>query len=96
MRFRHCQSNKMTLEEKNNITNSISLYRTMLSNAGTRPTITVIKNKAQEIRNFVENPTSNEIGLIALVAPDPDLTAQFFKGWKSLDFDKLAEEISKL
>ena len=86
----------MTLEEKNNIINSIKKYQNRLSNVEVRPNIIDIENKAQEIKNFVDNPNSPEVGLLALVAPGDFLTIQFFEGWEIPDFEQLIKEISKL
>ncbi len=69
-----------------------------LSNPGTQPTVHIIKEKAQELVDFINNPDpqKTEVGLIAIVAPSDTLTDQFFKGWKTANFERLALEIANV
>jgi len=69
-----------------------------LSNPGTQPTVATIKQKAQDLVDFINNPSfqKTEVGLIAIVAPDDNLTNEFFKGWKTANFERLALEIANV
>jgi len=82
---------------KEQLVNLVLSQKSILVNPGSKPKVADIKQKAQDLWNFVNNPsTEPEVGLIAVVAPDPNLIDQYFKGWKVDNFERLALEISNL
>jgi len=81
---------------KEQLIDLVLLRKEKLSNSGTKPTVTVIKQKAQDLWNFVNNSEAVEVGLIAIATPDSDLIDEFFKGWKTDNFERLALEIANV
>jgi hypothetical protein len=83
---------------KEDLINFVLARKDEMSNPGTQPTVAAIKEKAQELVGFINNsnPLKTEVGLIAIVAPDDDLTDEFFKGWKAANFERLALEIANV
>jgi len=79
----------------NPLIESIERHKEFLSNTGTRPLISHIREKSQQIINYYSDPTQ-DCGLIALVAPDPYLSVIYFKGWKVADFERLIIELQDL
>jgi hypothetical protein len=79
----------------NSLTESIEQHKEFLSNTGTRPLISHIQEKSQQIINYYSDPTQ-ECGLIALIAPDLYLSTLYFKGWKVKDFERLIIELQNL
>ena len=78
------------------IISCININKDILSNTGTRPLVSAIIQKAQNIVNFASDITTEEPGLICIVAPSPGMSAQYFKGWKVEDFERLAIELENL
>jgi len=72
---------------------SIEQHKNEMSNAGTRPLVSAIIQKAQDI---VGDPSNVNSGTIAIAAPAPTLASQYFKGWKVADFERLATELENL
>ena len=72
---------------------SIEQYKNEISNTGTRPLVSAIIQKAQDI---VSDPSNVDNGLIVIAAPDSTLASQHFKGWKVEDFERLAIELEIL
>jgi len=83
---------------KEDLINFVLMQKDNLSNPGTQPTVDAIKQKAQDLVDFINNPNpqKTEVGLIAIVAPDDNLTDEFFKGWKTENFERLALEIANV
>tara|TARA_R110002020_G_scaffold465119_1_gene686326 strand:+ start:184 stop:450 length:267 start_codon:yes stop_codon:yes gene_type:complete len=83
---------------KEDLINFVLARKVEMSNPGTQPTVAAIKEKAQELIDFINNPNpiKTEVGLIAIVAPDDNLTDEFFKGWKTTSFERLALEIANV
>jgi hypothetical protein len=77
------------------LANLILEHKNVLNNPGTRPTVSTIQQKAGDLVNFIINrtPTSQEVGLIAILTPDQNLVEEYFKGWKVEDFERLALEV---
>jgi hypothetical protein len=68
-----------------------------LSNAGTRPLVSEIKQKAENIKDFIEGNSPDIAGFIVLAIPSGnDLLIQHFKGWKAEDFERLTTELKNL
>ena len=78
------------------IISCININKNILSNTGTRPLVSAIIQKAQNIVNFATDVTTEEPGLICIIAPSPEMPAQYFKGWKVEDFERLATELENL
>ena len=78
------------------IISCININKNILSNTGTRPLVSAIIQKAQNIVNFASDVSTEEPGLICIVAPSPGMSAQYFKGWKVEDFERLATELENL
>lgn len=72
---------------------SIEQHKNEMSNAGTRPLVSAIIQKAEDI---VSDPSNVNNGTIAIAAPDPTLASYYFKGWKVEDFERLATELENL
>ena len=72
---------------------SINQHKSEISNAGTRPLVSAIIQKAQDIVNDSSNIDN---GVIVIAAPDSTLASQYFKGWKVEDFERLAIELENL
>ena len=79
----------------NSLTVSIEQHKEFLSNTGTRPLISHIREKSQQIINYYSDP-NEDCGLIALIAPSPYLSTLYFKGWKVADFERLIIELQNL
>ena len=71
---------------------SINMNKSEISNAGTRPLVSAIVQRAQDI----VNTQSESTGVVVLAAPDSTLASQYFKGWKVEDFERLAIELENL
>jgi hypothetical protein len=71
---------------------SINMNKNEISNAGTRPLVSAIVQRAQDI----VNAQSESTGVVVLAAPDSTLASQYFKGWKVEDFERLAIELENL
>ena len=71
---------------------SINMNKSEISNAGTRPLVSAIVQRAQHI----VNTQSESTGVVVLAAPDSTLASQYFKGWKVEDFERLAIELENL
>ena len=71
---------------------SINMNKNEISNAGTRPLVSAIVQRAQDI----VNTQSESTGVVVLAAPDSTLASQYFKGWKVEDFERLAIELENL
>jgi hypothetical protein len=71
---------------------SINMNKNEISSAGTRPLVSAIVQRAQDI----VNTRSESTGVVVLAAPDYRLVSQYFKGWKAEDFERLATELEKL
>ena len=84
--------------QKEDLINFVLARKVEMSNPGAKPTVAVIKEKAQELIDFINNPNpiKAEVGLIAIVAPDDHMTEEFFKGWKTANFERLALEIANV
>ena len=74
----------------------ININKNILSNAGTRPLVSAIIQKAQNIVNFALDNSIEDPGLICIVAPSPQMPALYFKGWKVEDFERLTTELENL
>ena len=72
---------------------SIEQHKNEISNTGTRPLVSAIIQKAQDI---VSDPSNVDNGLIVIAAPGHPLASQYFKGWKVEDFERLAIELENL
>ena len=68
------------------------MNKSEISNAGTRPLVSAIVQRAQDI----VNTQSESTGVVVLAAPDSTLASQYFKGWKVEDFERLAIELENL
>jgi hypothetical protein len=84
--------------QKEDLINFVLARKVEMSNPGTQPTVAAIKEKAQELIDFINDPSpiKTEVGLIAIVAPDDHMTEEFFKGWKTTSFERLALEIANV
>jgi hypothetical protein len=84
--------------QKEDLINFVLARKVEMSNPGTQPTVATIKTKAQELVDFINNPNpvKTEVGLIAIVAPDDGTLEEFFKGWKTENFERLALEIANV
>jgi len=80
----------------NDIIYCVNINKNDLSNTGTRPLVSVIIQKAQNIVNFALDNSIGDPGLICIVAPSPEMPAQYFKGWKVADFERLVTELENL
>lgn len=78
------------------IISCININKDILSNTGTRPLVSAIIQKAQNIVNFASDNFIEDPGLICIVAPSPEMPAMYFKGWKVADFERLAIELENL
>lgn len=68
-----------------------------LSNAGTRPLVSQIIEKAQNIKGFIVGSNQDSAGLIVIAIPcSEELLSFYFKGWKVEDFERLAIELENL
>ena len=76
----------------------IDEQKNTLSNPGTRPLVSAIKQKAQNIVDFLNDSgfAPDGDGLIAIATPSSDLISLYFKGWKVEDFERLATELENL
>lgn len=83
---------------KEDLINFVLARKVEMSNPGTQPTVADIKEKAQALIDFINNPNpiKVEVGLIAIVAPDDGTLREFFKGWKTENFERLALEIANV
>ena len=77
---------------------SIDDQKHILSNAGTRPLVSAIIQRAQNIVDFLNDSgfAPDGDGLIAIATPSTELSSQYFKGWKAEDFERLAIELENL
>ena len=90
----------MTEKEIKNIDfliNQISSKKNNLSNAGTRPLVSSIIKRAQDLVDVITKNNSNNSGHIVLAIPcNSELLSFYFKGWKVEDFERLAKELENL
>jgi hypothetical protein len=90
----------MTEKEIKNIDfliEQINNRKDSLSNAGTRPLVSDIVQRAQDLVGVITKTNSNNSGHIVLVIPcGADLLSFYFKGWKVEDFERLAIELENL
>ena len=88
---------------KEHLGNIINDNKSTLANPGTRPLVSHIKQRALDIKTFVEDPPypmstwgGNSDGYEIFETLSGRLISIHFKGWKEEDFDRLIVELNNL
>ncbi len=88
---------------KEHLGNIINDNKSTLANPGTRPLVSHIKQRALDIKTFVEGPPypmstwgRNSDGYEIFETLLGRLVSDHFKGWKEEDFDGLIVELNNL